>query len=432
VLASLVAALVYVAPHPAPDARVVPPATVGLSAQQLARVGAYLDEQISRGRLPGAVVLVARRGKIAYFESFGFQDVATRKPLRKDAIFRVQSLTKPWVSVAAMSLLEEGKLLLRDPVSKWFPAFRKMQVIAPRDASGGVAAIAAGASPALATIPARREITIYDLLRHTSGFTYGLWASDPAVKDAYVHAGLGTVPGNDLRTLAPEQFVERLASVPLVHEPGTVYEYGLSTDLLGLVIEAIEGARLGTVLERRVFGPLGMTDSGFFVPGGKLDRVAQPLANEPGTGKPVEALDVSVEPRMHAGGHGGVSTALDYFRFCEMLRLGGRAGQARVLGRATVEFLSADHLTGLVSVAPGSVPPGYSWGLASMVRGSAGAGLVPGSPGELYWGGAPSGTAFWIDPREQLVVVFMAQATWADHGVYRSAVRQIVQAAIAD
>lgn len=415
----------------AADVRVVAPGSVGLSAQQLARIGTYLDQQIAAGNLPGAVVLVARKGKIAYFESFGFEDAGARTRMRKHAIFRVQSLTKPWVSVAAMTLLEEGRLFLRDPVSKWLPAFRKMQVVVPQqDPAAGAAPTASEAQSGPATVPAAREITIYDLLRHTSGFTYGLWSDVPAIKSAYESAGLGTVPGNDLRTLAPQEVAAKLAGIPLVHQPGTVFEYGLSTDLLGLVIEAVEGAPLGTVLERRIFGPLGMADSGFFVPPGKLDRLAQPLAAEPATGKPVEALDVSVEPKTHSGGHGGVTTALDYFRFCEMLLRGGTNGRTRVLGRPSVELLSADHLTGLASAPPGSLPPGYTWGLSSSVR--IGVGVVPGSPGELYWGGAPSGAAFWIDPREQLVIVFMAQATWSDYWVYRTAVKQIVEAAIVD
>ena len=425
----------------ADDAVVVAPESVGLSGNRLARIGAYLQEQIAAGKLPGAVVLVARRGEIAYFESFGYQDVAARTPMRKDSIFRIHSMTKPWVSVLAMMLLEEGRLQLGDPVSRWFPTFRRMQVIAPeaspprtfrRAAASGTASAGAAAHRAsLATVPAGREITIYDLLRHTSGLTYGLWAENPDVKAAYVNAGIGTVPGSDIRALAPGEVVERLSRVPLVHEPGAAFEYGHSTDVLGLVIEAVEHAPLGAVLERRLFRPLDMTDSGFWVAPGNMFRLAQPLAREPGTGKPVQYLDMSKEPRTHAGGHGGVSTALDYLRFCEMILGGGRRGKTRILSPASVRLMTADQLTGRATVPRDMSTAGSTWGLGFAVRRSD-AGNVLGSSGELYWAGAPSGAAFWIDPRQELVIVFLAQATWVDYGEYRKAVKSIVESAVVE
>lgn len=422
----MVSALTAASAH-AQVIQLVAPEKVGLSTERLGRVGVYLNEQVEKGRLPGAVVLVARKGKIAYFESFGFQDPETRKRMAKDSVFRVHSATKAWVSVAAMMLLEEGRLQLGDPVSKWLPAFKTMQVSVPRvdPKSGGFE---------FATVPAEREMTIYDLLRHTSGLTYGMWTENVPVREAYTKAGLGATPASDIRALTPAEVIERLSKVPLVQQPGTTWEYGHSTDLLGLVIEAIEGARLGDVLRRRIFGPLGMTDSGFWLPQERLDRLAQPLSAEPGSGKRVEYIDVSAPPKLDAGGHGGVSTAIDYLRFCQMLLQGGKLDGARILSRSSVALMSTDQLGSSVRaptvMAMGST--GYTWGLGFAVRRDDAPATILGSPGEFLWGGAPSGMAFWIDPREQMVGIFLTAATWSDYGVYRRAVKQMIHAAVAD
>jgi CubicO group peptidase (beta-lactamase class C family) len=326
-----------------------------------------------------------------------------------------------------MMLVEEGRLQLTDPVSKWLPAFKTMQVSAPKvnPASGEFS---------FETVMAEREITIYDLLRHTSGFTYGMWSENVPVREAYVKAGLGSTPGTDLRTLAVAEAIERLSKVPLAQQPGTTWEYGLSTDVLGFVIEAVEGARLGDVLRRRLFGPLGMADSGFWVQPERIGRLAQPLAAEPGTSKKVEYIDVASPPKLDAGGHGGVSTAYDYFRFCQMLLQKGTFDGARILSRSSVALMGSDQLGDSIraplAMAMGS--PGYTWGLGFAVRRADRPAAVLGSPDELYWGGAPSGGLFWIDPREQIVGVFLTSATWSDYGVYRKAVKQIVHAAVSD
>ncbi len=406
----------------------VPPGKVGLSPERLARIGRFLEAEIASGALPGAVVAVARHGKIAYLESFGSVDPVARRGMPRDAIFRMHSMTKPWVSVAAMTLVEEGRLQLTDPVAKWFPAFKSMKVSVARTdpATGAVA---------YETVPAEREMTVRDLLRHTSGLTYGVWTENAPVREAYAREGLASVPpwlqgeaSGDVRTLAPAEFVERLARTPLVAQPGSAWEYGLSTDLLGHLLEVVSGRRLSDLLQERVFGPVGMVDSGFWVPKEKTARLAQPLPDGP-SGRQ-KALDVSARTTSDSGGAGGVSTAMDYLRFAQMLLDHGRLGGARVLAPATVALMTSDHLEPGIQapavVALGST--GYGFGLGFAVRRGAG-GAVLGSPGEFTWGGV-AGTLFWVEPREELVGVFLTTLSTADYGYHRRVVKQLVDAAI--
>jgi CubicO group peptidase (beta-lactamase class C family) len=423
VIASLGPAIAPAQPLP-----VAAPEDLGLSSERLARIGKFLNERIEKGNLPGAVVLVARKGRVAYFETFGFVDKPSGKRMPKDAVFRLGSMTKPWVSVAAMMLLEQGRIQLIDPVSKWFPAFKTMQVIAPKDDPG---------SAESRMVPAEREITVYDLLRHTSGLTYAIWEPNPAVKEAYARAGFGA--GSDWRDLTRAEVIERLSKVPLVHQPGTVYNYGLSVDVLGFIVEAASGARLADFLQERLFGPLRMIDSGFRVPDEKLGRLAKALLSDPGTGKPNKLLDVSAAKKTDSGGIGGVSTAGDYARFAQMLLQGGELDGTRILSRASVKLMTSDQLgTSIPLRTSGGGPPtlalgspSYTFGLGFAVRKAPGPANVLGSVGEFVWGGA-GGTLFWADPQEQLVGVFMAQASWSDFGYYRRVVKELVDAAIAD
>jgi CubicO group peptidase (beta-lactamase class C family) len=393
------------------------PEEVGLSSQKLARVTDVIKAEIAKGRYPGAVGLVARRGKVAYFEALGQRDPQAGAPMTKDAIFRLYSMTKPFASVAAMMLVEDGRILLSDPVSKHIPKLANLQVSVPRfDPDTG--------KVVYALVPAEREMTIQDLLRHTSGLVYGS-TSHAKVKELYAKEGV------DWNKVTPAEQIERLATVPLAHQPGAAWEYGLSTDVLGRVIEAVTGAPLGQFLEARIFVPLKMTDTAFLVPNGKVVRLAQPFAKDPVTGNPVALLDVTVPQKNDAGGAGTAGTAADYARFSQMLLNGGQLDGVRLLGRATVAHMAADHV-GDIRVASPVLSRGYGFGLGFAVRKETGLNSVTGSAGEYRWGGA-GGTAFWVDPKEQMVVVWMTQGQPGPmRGQDRDLFRQLVQAAIVD
>jgi CubicO group peptidase (beta-lactamase class C family) len=406
-----------------------PPEQVGVSKEKLGRIHDALQESIADGKLAGTVVLVARKGKLIYADAAGFQDKDEGKPMALDSIFRIYSMTKPVVSVAAMMLVEDGKIELTDPVSKFFPAFKGQQVSVAR-ADGEFARMT------YTTVPADREIIVQDLLRHTAGLAYGEITLNAPVKDAYTKAGL-YLPGvrdYDARDLTPAEEVERLAKAPLAHQPGTVWEYSLAVDLLGRVVEAASGKRLADFLAQRLFEPLKMQDTGFWVPGAKMDRVAQPLAVDFASGQPIKVIDVSKEPKNDSGGAGGVSTAADYLRFAQMLLNGGQLDGTRVLSRTTVALMTSDHLGTRIAapVTPSELllgTPGYTFGLGFAVRQGAGVAGVPGSAGEFMWAGY-AGTYFWVDPKEELVVVYMSQAPSTARAYYRKLVKQLVYAAI--
>jgi CubicO group peptidase (beta-lactamase class C family) len=407
----------------------VPPEQVGVSKEKLGRIHDALQESIADGKLAGTVVLVARKGKLIYADAAGFQDKDEGKPMALDSIFRIYSMTKPLVSVAAMMLVEDGKIELTDPVSKFFPAFKGQQVSVARPAGEF-------ARMSYTTVPADREIIVQDLLRHTAGLAYGEITLNAPVKDAYIKAGL-YLPGvrdYDARDLTPAEEVERLAKAPLAHQPGTVWEYSLAVDLLGRVVEAASGKRLADFLGQRLFEPLKMRDTGFWVPGAKMGRVAQPLAVDFASGQPIKVIDVSKEPKNDSGGAGGVSTAADYLRFAQMLLNGGQLDGTRVLSRTTVALMTSDHLGTRIAapVTPSELllgTPGYTFGLGFAVRQGAGVAGVPGSAGEFMWAGY-AGTYFWVDPKEELVAVYMSQAPSTARAYYRKLVKQLVYAAI--
>jgi CubicO group peptidase (beta-lactamase class C family) len=409
-----------------PSAR---PQDVGLSADRLARIGKVLQAEIQAKRLPGAVAVVARKGRIAYFEAFGARDPASGAPMTKDAIFRIYSMTKPLASVAAMILAEEGRIVLTDPVSKYLPAFAKMQVSVPRvDATGRLT---------YETVPASREITIQDLLRHTSGLAYGEITANAPVKDAYLKAGLmhADIP-YEARGVTPEEEVERLSKAPLAHNPGEVWEYSLSVDLLGRVIEAASGMRLSQFLEANLFKPLKMADAAFFVPKEKVGRLAQPFATDPATGGPNKVIDVSAPPKNDSAGAGGVATTADYLRFAQMMANGGQLDGVRILSRTTVTLMTSDQLGKIKEsgTTPGELllgTRGYTFGLGFSVRIEDGLAATPGRAGEFMWAGA-AGTYFWVDPKEQLVALLMTQAPGPSRAYYRKLFKQLVYQAITD
>jgi CubicO group peptidase (beta-lactamase class C family) len=404
---------------------------VGLSAKKLERVRDALKGEIDQGKLPGTVVMVARKGKVAYTDAVGLQDKSAGKAMALDSVFRIYSMTKPLVSVAAMMLVEDGKLQLTDPVSKFLPAFKGQRVSVAR-------ADAEFARLTYTNVAAEREMTVQDLLRHTSGLAYGEITQNAPIKDAYAKAGvyLPGVRDYDSRDMTPAEQVDRLGAAPLAHQPGTVWEYSLASDVLGRVVEAASGQRLADFLDERLFKPLRMTDTAFHVSGGKTSRLAQPLATDHASGQPIKVIDVSAPPKNDSGGAGAVSTAADYLRFSQMLLNGGQLEGVRVLSRTTVELMTADHLGTRIAapVTPGELllgTPGYGFGLGFAVRLAPGIAGVPGSAGEFMWAGY-AGTYFWVDPKEQITAVLMSQAPSPIRAYYRKLVKQLVYQAIVD
>ena len=416
--------------HPRTGEALAParPEEVGLSSERLGRIRQVMEEEVAAGRLPGAVVMIARRGRLAYAESFGFRDKAAGAPLEKDAIFRIYSMTKPLASVAAMTLVEDGRIQLTDPVAKYLPEFKDLKVAGTRPNALGESA------PDL--VPAERAPTVQDLLRHSAGLAYGEITTNPAVKAAYAKAGLFK-PDFDYNTtdLTPDEFTSRIAGAPLAYQPGTVWQYSLAVDVLGRVVEKASGRRLGDYLAERVLRPLKMTETGFSVPADKAGRIAQALPNDPATGAPNRLIDGAV-PKNDSGGAGGYGTAADYLRFAQALLDGGSLDGTRVLSRTTVELMTADHLGDRIKpvVGPDELlmgVPGYTFGLGFMVRKDAGIAGVPGSKGEFMWAGY-AGTFFWVDPKEDLAVVMMTQAPGPSRAHYRREIKQLVYGAIAD
>jgi len=393
------------------------PQEVGLSKERLARIGQALNGQIEAKSFPGAVALIVRKGRIAYFESFGHLDPRTGAPMTKDAIFRLYSMTKPFTSVGAMMLVEDGRLRLTDPVGTYLPQLAKLDVVQQGTDTNG--------RPTYTVVAAQRPMTVYDLLRHTSGLVYGGFTSNEYLKDAYEKENVGwsgVTPGEQLAAIA---------KVPLARQPGTMWEYGLSTDVVGRVIEAITGESLGRFLDARLFRPLGMPDTTFLVPADKVKRLAQPLATDRATGKPIVLHDVTVAAKNDAGGAGAASSASDYARFLQMLANGGQLDGKRLLAGTTVRHMTSDHLGDIKPAMP-LLAPGYGFGLGFAVRRADGLNGVAGSAGEYNWGGA-GGTAFWVDPKEQLVAVLMTQAQpgpWQRE--FRELFRQLVYQAIVD
>jgi CubicO group peptidase (beta-lactamase class C family) len=406
------------------------PEQAGMSAERLGRITTMLKKEAADGKLPGAVVMVARKGKIIYSDAIGFQDKGANAPMKLDSIFRIYSMTKPLASVAAMMLVEDGVIQLTDPISKFLPAFKDMQVSAASTGADGKATYT--------NVPAVRPIIVQDLLRHSAGLAYAEITKNEPVKAAYVAAKFSQ-PGiheYDSRGMTPAEQVERIAKAPLVHQPGTIWEYSMAVDVLGRFVEAASGKRLGVFLDERLFKPLKMVDSSFWLPAAKMPRLAQPLPVDPASGQKISVLDVSAEPMNDSGGAGALSTASDYLRFTQMLLNGGELDGARVMSRSTVKLMTSDHLGTRIAapLQPGELllgTPGYTFGLGFAVRQSDGIAGVPGSAGEFMWAGY-AGTYFWVDPKEEIAAVYMTQAPSPIRAYYRKMFKALVYQALVD
>jgi CubicO group peptidase (beta-lactamase class C family) len=390
----------------------VKPETVGLSSARLDRLARAIKQDVDHGRMPGAVVAIARKGKLAYYESFGFVDKAANAPMPKDAIFALASMTKPMVAVATLMLAEQGDLLLNDPVGNYLPELKDMKVATPR----GIEA-------------AHRQPTLQDMLRHTAGVSYGNRGDTPLHK----------LYESKLKSAANQsgaEFLQELGKLPLHYQPGTEWEYSHGLDVAGLAVEAVTKKRLGEFLQERLFGPLSMVDTGFTVPASKAARIAKPLPLDPETGRPV-AFRVPVTPWQYDCGGGCASgTALDYLRFAQMLLNKGTFDGTRILSRKTVEYMTANQLGPNVDVSrlhefAVEHMDGFGFGLGVAVRTQAGIAGVPGTPGEFLWSGA-QGTMFWVDPREEMAVVFLANTPGPARRHYRELVKTLAEQAIAD
>lgn len=406
----------------APLPKASKPEDVGFSSQRLQRVTDTFNEHVASGKIPGAVLLIARQGKIAYQQSFGFQDQAANSPMRMDSIFTIASMTKPVTMVAALMLAEEGKLQLMDPASVYLPQLKQLQVgVEVEDASG---------QRTLKLEPARRQVTVQDLMRHTSGMTYGIFG------DSLVHRAY-----RDARTMDDQQtnaqLIDKLAKLPLAFQPGSTYEYGMSNDVIGRIVEVQSGMDLNRFILERIARPLGMRDTAFVLEAGQTSRLAKAQA-KPGA-PPVILYNPDKPPKWFSGGGGLLSTAEDYARFCHMLLNGGELDGVRLLSRKSVELMTSNHLPpdvnyGSFTAELGLTAPlpayGQGYGLGVGVRQEVGRSMAPGSVGDFYWGGA-TGPYFWVDPQEQLVVVLMLQLTDMQLRThYRTLLRNLVYQAL--
>ena len=362
----------------------------GFSRARLARIAPAMRESMDKGMFPGAVTLVARNGTVVHYEAHGYLDAAKSKPMPKDALFRLASMTKPIVTVAAMMLVEEGKLKLSDPVAMWLPELKDLKV---ETASGDVA-------------PAR-PVWVQDLMRHTSGFVYSGGTKSARIKKAYEDANIESrevdITGDDM--------LKALGQIPLAHQPGTTWEYSISTDVLGLLIERVAKMPLDQLLKEKLLDPLGMSETAFWVTPEKAARIADALDSDPQKATMLKSYRILANPAGKSyfkGGAGLVGTTMDYLKFCQMMVNGGELNGKRFLSRKTIEHMLSNHTVGMVGNPFPTTGPGYAMGLGFGVRLDEGMGWTPGSKGDAMWAGA-WGTSFWIDPKEKLVGILMAQ-----------------------
>ncbi|MCY7352486.1 MAG: beta-lactamase family protein [Cytophagaceae bacterium] len=366
------------------------PESLGFSPERLSRIDAVMQEHVARQRIPGATMLLARKGQIVYYKAFGYQDVETKTPLQRDAIFRIMSMSKAITSVAVMLLYEEGKIGLDDPVSRYIPAFKNPRVLTsfnPKDTT-------------YSAVPAKREVTIRHLLTHTAGIPY----SHPL----YQKDGIP-----DFFSLEPKklsQTIPALGSLPLLHEPGEKYTYGLNTDVLGYLVEVVSGMRFGEFLQKRILEPLGMTDTGFYQPDSKKARLmhlysrstsGESLVKHPNFAE--ENYPVSGAKTYESGGAGLSSTVMDYAKFLQMLLNGGRFNNQQLLSRKTIELMTTNQIGELEM---GGV--GNKFGLGFEIETEKGHAKAPGSLGTLRWGGR-NYSDYWWDPQEEILAVWTTQ-----------------------
>jgi CubicO group peptidase (beta-lactamase class C family) len=395
------------------------PEEVGMSGERLARIGEVLKADIEAGRIPGAVIAIARHGRLVALDAYGWRDKAAGVAMTTDTIFNIASMTKPMTTVGALMLYEQGRLLIGDPLSKYFPKFSDMRVAA-RDASG---------EPTAETVPANGAITIQDLMRHTSGIIYG------GRGNTLVHKMYPAGSGDAAREYDGAAFVDKLASLPLLYQPATVWDYGFGLDLLGLTIEQISGETLGQYLKANLFTPLGMNDTGFSISADQAARYAKPLPTDPDTGKPQSrSVELTQPLKFECGGGCAASTASDYLRFAMMLMNEGRSGEARLLGPRTVAYMLSDQLGPNITNLIGNADPtraDYGFGLGLAVRTTPGIVKMMGSVGQFSWPGA-SGTDWWVDPKEELAVVYMSAAPGPIRWHYRQTINALVYQAIVE
>ena len=386
-----VAALLVLAPSASATGalQAAKPEQVGLSSERLARIDRAMESHVEEGHIAGAIGMIVRRGKIGYFKTWGDMDKESGTRMSEDAIFRMYSMTKAVTGVAAMILYEHGHFALTDPISNYLPEFKTMRV-------------AIGETD---PVPAERQITVRDLFMHTAGLSY----QGPTAPDGERYfAKTGVSQATTL-----EEMVKRIAKAPLVDQPGTRWRYGYSTDVLARYVEAVSGMPIDEFFSKKIFEPLGMRDTGYFVPESKWDRFTVLYSLNQGK-KTVRrstaaAQDSYKQPTTKLGGGSGlVSTTMDYARFCQMLANDGELNGVRILSRKSVELMRADHMSADMSRAGGTLPPGWGFGLTVAVNRGPGQTGIIGTKGEYRWGGA-AGTRFWIDPKEEMVTIFMVQ-----------------------
>lgn len=384
------------------------PNSLGLSPPRLQRMRDAFQREIDKGTTPGMVSMVARRGQVGWFEAQGKQDPAGGAPMTTGSIFRIFSMTKPLVSLGIMQLVEDGDILLNDPLAKYIPEFASQKVGIERNGALEFA------------LPVR-PITIQDLLRHTSGIAYEITGTG-AVQRMYAKSKVFR------RDITNEEHAKLIASMPLMCQPGAEWNYSRSTDILGRVIEVVSGQTLSAFLSARILDPLQMNETAFHAAQENKPRLAQPFPVDPWTGEKVALFDPLEIPKMESGGGGLVSTAMDYARFCQMLLGGGALDGTRVIGRKTLAFMASNHLAAHVKAESHLLPPGHGFGLGFAVRTHDGMAPFAGSTGQYFWSGM-AGTFFWIDPKEDLFAIFLSQGP-GQREYFRTLVRSLVYAAV--
>jgi CubicO group peptidase (beta-lactamase class C family) len=384
------------------------PETLGLSSIRLQRMSDAFKREIDKGTLPGATVMVARRGQIGWFEALGRQSPAASTAMAQDTIFRIFSMTKPIVSVGIMMLLEEGHFVLNDPVAKFIPEFANQKVGVENNGK-------------LDLVPLARPMTVQDLLRHTSGITYD-HTGNRLVQQLYKEAPLRS------RKITSAEHAALVAGLPLICQPGAEWNYSRSTDILGRIIEVVTGKSLSAYLAERILAPLQMAETAFHTGQENAGRLAEPFPTDPWNGEKVQLFNQLEKPTMESGGGGLVSTTMDYARFSQMLLNGGTLDGNRLIGRKTLQLMASNHLGPAVKVDSPLMPAGHGFGLGFAVRTQAGVAPFPGSVGQFFWSGM-AGTFFWIDPVEEMFAVFMMQGP-GQRGYIRDLLRGLVYAAV--
>ncbi len=400
-----------VRPAPAPQTPPLPqakPESLGLSHLRLRRMSDAFKREIDKGTIPGATIMVARRGQIGWFDALGSK---TRRLRADGAEHHLPHLLDDKADrlVGIMMLLEDGHLLLSDAIAKYIPEFANQKVGVENNGE-------------LHLVPLKRPITIQDLLRHTSGITYD-HTGNGLVQQLYQQSRLRS------RKITNAEHATLVASLPLMCQPGTEWNYSRSTDVLGRLLEVVTGVTLGAFLTERILAPLQMAETAFHSGQENAGRLAEPFANDPWTGEKIQLFNMLEKPIMESGGGGLVSTTMDYARFCQMLLNGGTLDGVRIVGRKTLELMTSDHLGPSVQIQAGALmQPGIGFGLGFAVRTQEGMAPFPGSVGQFFWSGM-GGTFFWVDPKEELFAVFMSQGP-GQREYTRTLVRNLVYAAV--